>query len=91
MLVRFAENGYWPWPVSAVIAKSISTRSCGIAVDEAGPPASPITRGRPASAIAAGYLGLLALFPFSVSRPAMIAGVIALRTLKGDPELKGRG
>jgi hypothetical protein len=50
--------------------------------------------GRPPSAIAAGYLGLLALFPF-IGLPfgigAIISGVIALRKLKKEPHLLGRG
>jgi len=50
--------------------------------------------GRPASAIAAGYLGLLSLFPFVgliFGIGASITGVIALRTLKRNPDLHGRG
>jgi uncharacterized ubiquitin-like protein YukD len=53
-----------------------------------------IPGGRPASAIAAGYLGLFALFPF-IGLPfgigAIITGVIALRKLKKEPHLLGRG
>ena len=46
--------------------------------------------GRATSAIVAGYLGLFAVLPiFSIF--AIIAGVIALRTLKRRPELRGRG
>jgi type VII secretion system (Wss) protein YukD len=50
--------------------------------------------GRPVSAIAAGYLGLLSLFPligllFGIG--AIICGVIALRTFKREPHLLGRG
>ena len=46
--------------------------------------------GRPASAIAAGYLGLLSLLPvFGVF--AIITGVVALRKLKREPHLSGRG
>lgn len=46
--------------------------------------------GRPASAIAAGYLGLFSLLPF-VGIPAMIVSVMALRTLRRKPFLIGRG
>jgi hypothetical protein len=46
--------------------------------------------GRPASAIAAGYLGLLSLLPF-FSIFAIIAGLVALRTLRRNPHLLGRG
>jgi hypothetical protein len=45
--------------------------------------------GTPASAIAAGYLGLLSLFPF-VGILAIVFGIIALRTLKRNPQLPGR-
>jgi hypothetical protein len=46
--------------------------------------------GRPASAIAAGYLGLLSLLPF-VGIFAIITSLVALRTLKRKPELSGSG
>jgi hypothetical protein len=46
--------------------------------------------GRPASAIAAGYLGLLSFIP--VFGPvALIVSMVALRTLRRHPELSGRG
>jgi hypothetical protein len=50
--------------------------------------------GRPASAVAAGYLGLLSLFPmfgliFGVG--AIVTGVMALRNLKRNANLHGRG
>ena len=48
--------------------------------------------GRPASAIAAGYCGLLApmpIFPFGIA--GVVCGIIALRTLKDNPEMSGRG
>lgn len=46
--------------------------------------------GRPASAIAAGYLGLLSPIPF-VGPFALIVGVVALRILKKHPEATGAG
>ena len=46
--------------------------------------------GRPASAIAAGYLGLFSLLPF-FGIFAIITGLVALRTLKRNPHLLGRG
>ena len=46
--------------------------------------------GRPGSAIAAGYLGLFFLFPF-VGIFAILFGVIALKTIRRDPSLSGRG
>ena len=46
--------------------------------------------GRPASAIAAGYLGLFSVLPvFGLF--AILAAIIALRSLKQNPELHGRG
>jgi hypothetical protein len=50
--------------------------------------------GRPGSAIAAGYFGLLSMFPligiiFAIG--AVITGMMALRTFKSDPHLRGRG
>ena len=46
--------------------------------------------GRPASAIAAGYLGLFSLFPgFGIF--AIIVSLVALRTLRRSPHLHGRG
>jgi hypothetical protein len=46
--------------------------------------------GRPASAIAAGYLGLFSPLPF-FGIIAIIVSLIALRTLKRNPSLHGRG
>ena len=46
--------------------------------------------GRPASAIAAGYLGLFSLLPF-FGIAAIIVSIVALRTLKRKPHLSGRG
>jgi hypothetical protein len=48
--------------------------------------------GRPASAIAAGYLGLFSLLPNPFTAlPAVICGCVALRTLDRRPDLIGRG
>ena len=46
--------------------------------------------GRPASAIAAGYLGLFSLLPF-FGILAIIFSLVAFRTLKRNPHLHGRG
>lgn len=46
--------------------------------------------GRPASAIAAGYLGLFSLLPF-FGIAAILCGLAALRTLRRNPHLLGRG
>ncbi len=46
--------------------------------------------GRPASAIAAGYLGLFSLLPlFGIA--AIIVSIVALRKLKAEPYLLGKG
>lgn len=50
--------------------------------------------GRPASAIASGYLGLIGIMPmiglpFSIG--AIITGIVALKTLKKQPDLSGAG
>ena len=46
--------------------------------------------GRPASAIAAGYLGLFSVLPF-FGLLAIVVSLKALRTLKRQPHLLGRG
>lgn len=46
--------------------------------------------GRPASAIAAGYLGLFSLLPF-FGIFAIIVSLVAFRDLKQNPRLHGRG
>ena len=46
--------------------------------------------GRPVSAIAAGYLGLFSLLPF-LGIISVIVSLVALRTLKHNPYLHGRG
>ena len=46
--------------------------------------------GRPASAIAAGYLGLCSLLPF-FGIIAIIVSLVALRTLRRNSNLHGRG
>jgi len=44
----------------------------------------------PVSAIAAGYLGLLSFLPI-FAPVALIVSIFALRTLKREPDLSGRG
>jgi len=50
--------------------------------------------GRPTSAIAAGYLGLFSLFPL-IGAPlgvlAFVCGMSALKKIRNDPELHGKG
>ena len=50
--------------------------------------------GRPVSAIAAGYLGLFSfvpLFGFIAGILAVFLGVIALKEIRNNPELSGKG
>jgi uncharacterized protein (DUF983 family) len=50
--------------------------------------------GRPASAIAAGYLALFAILPLLGMVPGVLAvifGITALRKIKRDPSLCGKG
>lgn len=50
--------------------------------------------GRPISAIAAGYLGLLAMFPLIgilFGFLGVIFGILALKAIREDPELSGKG
>lgn len=50
--------------------------------------------GRPASAIAAGYLalpGIIPVFGLPFSIGAIVCGLIALKAIKQDPELSGAG
>lgn len=50
--------------------------------------------GRPASAIASGYLGLLSIFPLIGLVTGLIAiglGIKAIKVINRDPELSGKG
>ena len=50
--------------------------------------------GRPGSAIAAGYLGLLSFFPlvgFFTGIAAVACGIMALKAIRADPSLSGKG
>jgi hypothetical protein len=50
--------------------------------------------GRPASAIAAGYLALFSILPLVGLIPAILAvacGATALKAIRLDPELSGKG
>jgi hypothetical protein len=50
--------------------------------------------GRPTSAIAAGYLALFSVLPLLGLLPgvaAVICGITALKTIRRDPSLSGKG
>ena len=50
--------------------------------------------GRPGSAIAAGYLGLFSFFPlvgFFTGILAVVLGIKALKEIRNNPELSGKG
>jgi hypothetical protein len=50
--------------------------------------------GRPASAIAAGYCALFGLFPmigFPCAVAAFVCGIVALKSIKANPSLSGKG
>lgn len=68
------------------------------AANRAGPPSSTdrmlMPVGRPISAIAAGYLGLLAMFPIIgilFGFLGVIFGILALKAISEHPELSGKG
>ena len=84
-----------------MIAKTASAcRKCGrgvepAVVDEGEANATVVERmmlpvGRPGSAIAAGYLGLFSVLPF-FGIVAIVVSLLALRTLRRNPKLSGRG
>jgi hypothetical protein len=85
-----------------ILAVARKCRYCGEYLDPAAkaqdlPDAvtrSLVPVGRPASAIAAGYLGLFAILPFVGLLPGVLAvifGIIALKKINRDPSLCGKG
>jgi Domain of unknown function (DUF4190) len=87
----------------SIMAIAKKCRFCGEYLDPSARPkelrpsavdAAILPVGRPISAIAAGYLGLFSLFPCLgavTGIPSVVFGILALRTIKKDPELRGKG
>jgi hypothetical protein len=86
-----------------ILAVARKCRHCGAYVDPSARPQDAVPTaaerallpvGRPLSAIAAGYLGLLSFFPligFFIAIMAVICGVVALQKISDEPSLSGRG
>ncbi len=97
------ETSYCPFCGKQILAVARKCRYCGQYLDPSlraeaqqfgAVERAMLPVGRPFSAIAAGYLGLFSLFPLigiAAGLGAVICGIFALRVIKKDPILSGKG